>query len=135
MKQRGRKSAAALDAAALTTKRPEPLKHLTAQQKEIWNRVVADLPADWFPRETLDMLAEYCEQVTISRKLSKQILSLPNDAVADTEKLIRLKEKTARVMVTLATKMRMSQQATYHPEKSKNTDAPAETPWQNLRSV
>lgn len=130
MRQRGRKSAGAMDAAQPLTQRPAPLPGLSAAQKTIWKRIVDGLPPDWFRPETLDLLAEYCEQITASRKISKMIDKLPNkDSVDELEKLIRLKEKTARVMATLATKMRISQQSTYDREKVKDNSPPADNPW------
>lgn len=127
MEHRGRKSEGEV---AVLAQRPDPPRDLTAKQKEIWRRVCSGLPVGWFREETLDLLAEYCEQKTLSAKLSKMIDKLPNDGrIEDLEKLVRLKEKTARMVISLATKMRISQQATYHSEKSKNPGAPDDDPW------
>ena len=129
MKQRGRKTAGALEA-AVSTQRPEPLKHLTPEGKAIWMRVVNALQADWFRQETLDLLAEYCEQVLISRKIGKMILKLPlQDSGAELERLIRLKEKTARLTITLSTKMRISQQSTYDKSRLKEDPTATDDPW------
>jgi phage terminase small subunit len=129
MKQRGRKTAGALEA-AVSTQRPAPLKHLTPEGKDIWMRVVNALQADWFRQETLDLLAEYCEQVLISRKIGKMILKLPlKDSGAEMERLIRLKEKTARLTITLSTKMRISQQATYDKSRLKEDNIATDDPW------
>lgn len=130
MRTRGRNTQGAMDAAGPATQRPEPLSHLTAEQKKVWKRCADSLPPEWFRGETLDLLAEYCEQVSISRKIGKMIRKLPDkDSTNEVEKLVRLKEKTARVIVTLATKMRMSQQSTYDREKVKDSAPPADNPW------
>lgn len=113
------------------TQRPAPASHLTAAQKKIWTRVVDALPPEWFRAETLDLLGEYCRQVTLSRKISKMIDKLPLDAPGqELERLVRLMEKTARMTVTLSTKMRLSQQATYHKSKVKDGSTPSDDPWQ-----
>ena len=90
------------------------------------------LPSDWFRPETLDLLREYCHQISVSLKLQKMIVKLPLDAnPADMERLIRMKEKTSRVIVTLSTKMRLSQQSTLDKNKSKTVGSPASDPWSN----
>ena len=129
--QRGRRSAASQDIPRVQSQRPEPQPHLTKEQREIWRRIVNSLPADWFRDETLDLLAEYCEQVTLSRKISQFIDELtPADGAEDLRKLQMMKDKSSRVLMSLATKMRLSQQATYHSEKSKKTADIPDTPWQ-----
>ena len=128
-RQRGRKTAGAL-AAAVSTQRPAPAAHLTDEQAEIWQRVVDSLPPEWFRPETLDLLGEYCVQVTTSRKVAKMIDALPVDAPAERlQQLIYLTEKTARLTISLATKMRISQQSTYDREKVKQTAKKASDPW------
>ena len=127
MKHRGRKSAGEV---AVLTQRPDPLPQLNKDEKEIWQRVVNGLPSDWFRPETLDLLREYCHQISLSLKIQKMIVKLPMDAPpADMERFVRLKEKTSRMIVTLATKMRLSQQSTYDREKVKSGGAPADDPW------
>jgi phage terminase small subunit len=113
------------------SQRPDPQPHLTKEQREIWRRIVNALPADWFRDETLDLLAEYCEQVTLSRKISQFIDELtPADGAEDLRKLQMMKDKSSRVLMSLATKMRLSQQSTYHSEKVKTTADVPDAPWQ-----
>jgi len=129
--QRGRKTAGALEA-AVSAQRPEALEYLTGPQKIIWARVVDSLPPDWFRPETLDLLGEYCEQITMSRKVGRMIEALPDDApVAELEQLIRLKEKASRLVIALATKMRLSQQSSYDKSKVKGSAVKADDPWSN----
>jgi hypothetical protein len=122
-----------MDAVGVATQRPEPAKHLTKVQKEIWQRVTSELPIDWFRAETLDMLAEYCEVVTMSRKVGRAIDKLPVDAPAtEIERLVRVKDKASRLVTTLATKMRLTQQSSYDRERVKGGAPPASDPWLTL---
>ena len=58
------------------------------------------------------------------------ILKLPlQDSGAELERLIRLKEKTARLTITLSTKMRISQQSTYDKSRLKEDNAATDDPW------
>ena len=46
------------------------------------------------------------------------------------DKLLKMQERESRILVSLATKMRMTQQATYDPEKGKGS-TPIRPPWEN----
>src|SRR5262245_797932 len=74
---RGRQSTAALSVigpdGVETVRRPEPPDELTAEQAEEWRSIVNRLPADWFPRETLAMLAQYCRHVVHARRIVELI--------------------------------------------------------------
>lgn len=135
MQHRGRKSAEEQEALAnLTQQRPDPPSFLTKAQKDVWRRVVDAMRADWFRDETLDLLVEYCQQVTLSRTINKRIEAYPMSApLADLQKLQYMKDKAARLIATLATKMRITQQSTYHSERKKVGDAPAVDPWSSLQ--
>lgn len=127
--QRGRKTAGALEA-VVSTQRPEPATHLTDEQKEIWTRVVNALPPEWFRAETLDLLSRYCAQVTAARQLDQRIEALPADApLADLKLLMALQDKASRVIMSLATKMRLSQQSTYDKVKRKDSPDKPVDPW------
>lgn len=132
--KRGRKSAGDLSAVSAVPQRPEPFAYLTKEQKDIWRRITEGLPVDWFRPETLDLLARYCEGMANSRKLQRMLEALPDDApIADIERIMRLKEKCDARLVTLATKMRLSQQTSRIRESSKNpAHRPASVPWANL---
>jgi len=115
--------------------RPEPPEDLTEEQRAEWMAVVNRLPADWFPRETHAVLAQYCRLTASADQLAVMIEHLES-AFRTTrrtdlglyDKLLRRQESLARAIVSLATKMRITQQASYHPEKGKGKLRPA-PPW------
>ena len=68
MRQRGRRSAAALAIAGFGgLPRPEPPAELTAEQAEHWRAVVAAVPPDYFPVTTWPLLVQLCRHVTSAR--------------------------------------------------------------------
>lgn len=149
MGTRGPKSAASLAVTAAspveTIKRPDPPFELTEEQAREWRAVVGRMPADWFPRETHGLLIQYCRHVVSSRRVAgmiEQIESSLKDAVdggADAvgvtlgsiealDKLFKMQEREGRAISSLATRMRITQQATY--DKSKKKPAQGKKPWE-----
>jgi hypothetical protein len=53
--------------------RPRPPAGMSSAQKEMWTRIVEDLPADWFRKHNFDLLAQYCRHVDASRKIASLI--------------------------------------------------------------
>ena len=155
MGARGRQSGADLavvSSGELSTMvgRPEPMPELTQEQAEEWRSVVNRLPADWFPRETWAMLAQYCRHVVSANRIAQMIrtievgpqyagdnvVSLKGDdeddegfCLKDYDKLLAMQEREGRAMSSLATRMRLTQQATYHPEKNKGKGG-MKKPWE-----
>lgn len=135
MKQRGRQSAASVAVIGAggieTVRRPNPPHDLSDEQAEEWRAVVNQLPADWFPRETHQLLAQYCRHVVAGRRVAQLIASEEAAEEFDVERydrLLKMQEREGRAMTSLATKMRMSQQATYDREKKKPRQV--SKPWQ-----
>lgn len=111
-------------------KRPVPPDDLTDEQAEEWISVVDRLPAEWFPRETHGMLAQYCRHVVAARRVAQLIASVDEQDEVDVEeydRLLKMQEREGRALSSLATRMRMSQQATYDEKKKK--PAQARKPW------
>jgi hypothetical protein len=123
MKQRGRKSAASLTVISSTgieaIRRPDPPEELTEEQAAEWQAVVNRLPADWFPRETHPLRAQYCRHVVCARRVAQLIEHAEADDELDIEdyaRLLRMQEMEGRAMSSLATRMRITQQATVRAE-------------------
>lgn len=136
MGTRGRQSASAISVISgggiETVRRPEPPSDLTDEQTEEWRAVVNRLPADWFPRETLPLLAQYCRHVVSGRRVAQLIerAEAAEDFDVDTyDKLLKMAERESRIMASLATKMRISQQTQY--DKSKKRGTIASKPWES----
>lgn len=129
MKRPGRKSSASLEAVESIPQRPQPPDHLNDQESEVWNRVVNGLETGWFRDETHDLLAAYCSHVITSRTIGDLISAFTDDSdVQDMEKLTKIRERESRIIVSLATKMRLPQQSTYDREKVKKQGAVGD-PW------
>lgn len=150
MQQHGRKSAASL--AVVTAeglaeiRRPEPPEELTDDQSHEWRAVVNRLPAEWFPRETHGMLAQYCRHIIAARRVAQMIQTLEDELAkaADEgtskaeillqstkamDRLLKMQEREGRAISSLATRMRISQQSTLDRERKKPTKS-AKRPWE-----
>lgn len=137
MGQRGRKSVASLSVvgedALETVRRPSAPDGLTDEQVAVWDRVVSSLPADWFRPETLDMLAQYCRHVVTADRVAQLIQAEEASDEFDVDqydKLLKLQEREGRAMSSLATRMRITQQATFDKERKKGKSPQSKRPWQ-----
>ena len=135
MKQRGRKSALSVvgGSGISAIERPQPLPELTPEQRNEWIQVVNALPADWFPAETHGVLAQYCRHLVTARHVAQMISDMESNKEIDVneyDKLLKMQERESRIGVSLATKMRITQQATYDREKVKGTSK-VSRPWED----
>lgn len=125
MKTRGRKSSASLAVAVSpveTIQRPDAPYDLTDEQTQEWWAVVNRLPADWFPRETHGLLADYCRHVVKSRRIAQLVDDAESQKAIDVDRLdqlYKMAERESRAASSLATRMRISQQSTYDNERKK----------------
>jgi len=136
MATRGRKSAASLAVPAAvaveTVQRPDAPYDLTDEQAEEWWAVVNRMPADWFPRETHGMLAQYCRHVVAARRVAQLIADLeksPDFDVENYDRLLKMQEREGRAISSLATRMRISQQATVRAEQARKPSV-VKKPWE-----
>jgi hypothetical protein len=135
MGSRGRTSSASLSVTSAAPvdviQRPDAPYDLTDEQSEEWWAVVNRMPADWFPRETHSMLAQYCRHVVAARRVSQLIANAEGSDPFDVEgydRLLKMQEREGRALSSLATRMRLSQQTTY--DKSKKKPSAAKRPWE-----
>ncbi len=115
-----------------TINRLSPPPELTKEQAAEWLQVVNRLPADWFGRETQGLLAQYCRHIVAARRVADLIGAAEADeecSIKDYDRLLKMQEREGRAISSLATKMRISQQATY--DKSKKKPAQARKPWES----
>jgi hypothetical protein len=134
MGTRGRVSA---DALAVQTpeqvekiQRPDAPYDLTDEQTEEWWAVVNRLPADWFPRETHAILSQYCRHVVAARRLA-QLVAAEEAGELDLDRydqLLRMQEREGRALSSLATRLRITQQATLSAKAKKPTQV--RKPWE-----
>ena len=136
MPQRGRTSAASREVASLvqaveTMARPDAPYDLTDEQSVEWWAVVNRLPADWFPRETHGLLAQYCRHVVAARRVAQLVSACEADDALDLDRydtLLRMQEREGRALSSLATRLRITQQATVSPKAKKPVGV--NRPWQ-----
>lgn len=135
MEKRGRKSAASLSVVSVTDaieviRRPVPPSELTDEQAFEWKAVTSRLPADWFPRETHGLLAQYCRHVVSARRIAELIAGdeqAENFDIENYDRLLKMQEREGRALSSLATRMRISQQTSYDKSKKKPDIGP--NPW------
>jgi hypothetical protein len=125
MRQRGRKSGAALATVAqLSEARPAAPEGLTVEQIDCWADVVTRLPADYFPRETHHLLAEYCRAVTRARFVGTAVDSFKPEWLKATggverlAKLVATADRQVRLMAALARSLRITNQARMKAESA-----------------
>lgn len=94
--------------------------------------MVNRMPADWFPRETHALLTQYCRHVVRSRRIAQLIAACEASEDLDLEqydKLLKMQEREGRAISSLATRMRITQQATVRAEKARKPSQ-VKKPWE-----
>lgn len=135
MAKRGRVSAASLEVATVSAEivaRPDAPYDLTDEQTQEWWAVVNRMPADWFPRETHGMLSQYCRHVVAARRVAQLVGKAEKAKTLDLDEydqLLKMQEREGRAISSLATRMRISQQATVRAEQARKP-AQVERPWE-----
>jgi hypothetical protein len=79
------------------------------------------MSADWFPRETRGMLSQYCRHVVSARRVAQLIEQAMKGELLDIDgynQLLIMQEREGRALSSLATRMRLSQQATVRAEQA-----------------
>ncbi|MBZ9759475.1 hypothetical protein LB553_01050 [Mesorhizobium sp. CA8] len=114
-----------------TLERPDAPYDLTDEQADEWWAVVNRMPADWFPRETHGMLAQYCRHVVSARRVAQLIAAEEGKKEIEIpvlDQLYKMQEREGRALSSLATRMRITQQTTY--DKSKKKPQQVSKPWE-----
>lgn len=134
MGTRGRTSAASLEVARVSpvevVQRPDAPYDLTDEQTEEWWAIVNRLPADWFPRETHGILSQYCRHVVAARRIA-QLVAAEEAGELDLDRydqLLRMQEREGRALSSLATRLRITQQATVSAKAKK--PSMVKKPWE-----
>jgi len=139
MKTRGRKSAAAAEVAPIginRIERPDAPYDLTDPQVDVWRAIVNAMAADWFGRETHDLLAQYCRHSVAALRIAQLVAAFEKSDTLDLEqydRLLKMQDRESRALATLATKMRLTQQATYTAKSggtAKRNRPVAGKPWE-----
>lgn len=143
MTQRGRKTADQVVAerrlSLVPGRKAEPPAELSEFQAEVWRQVVGSKPAEWFGGDTERLLIAYCRHASTAAILDQQVDAFNPEWMADEAGLRRYKtltemrERETRAMVSLATKMRLTQQSRYKSETAERMNAREKEvhPWQS----
>jgi hypothetical protein len=141
MKQRGRKSAAELaTVTALPLRLLQPPADLSTEEAEVWGRIVATKPGDWWDAGSIPLLAQYCRAVVQAELVAGLVASVGSAMLTDPDELGRYKElrkiqaALTGEITTLARSMRLTQQARYNAKNSDtaNRKVSGSRPWQVL---
>lgn len=138
MQQRGRRSGAQLSVIAGTIDgRPRSPADLTKDQSEIWDRIVGSESSDFFKSAALQhLLLGYCRHFVRAEWLEKEIEEAVKPAsetsLEDVDRLMKMAERETRACVTLATKLRLTNQSRYTPQAAgtKARNNTERKPWQ-----
>lgn len=144
MAQRGRKSAAELAVASVVapvvseSRLPAPV-HLSDAEQEVWSQVVNDQPANAFTPTHSPLLEQYCRHIVQARLLADEILNFDRAWMADDDglkrydRLLAMQEREGRAASSLATRLRITRQATTDPKtvgRATRNQARSRKPWE-----
>jgi len=127
MAQRGRKSAAQIAVAAqvapvVSTSRLAPSAHLSDAEQLVWCRMVNDHPASAFMESHRDLLDLYCQHIVSAQILDDELKAFDREWLRDAEglkrydTLLKMREREVRSASSLATRLRITRQATTDPK-------------------
>ena len=139
MRNKGPKSSAELSVISSdgigVIRRAEPPFDLTEEQVIEWMAIVNRLPADWFTKENHGLLAQYCRHIISSRRVSQLIKAEEDNeefSIHAYDVLLKMQARESSALMSLGTKMRLTQQAKYTAKRAgtKNNDIPTHgKPW------
>ena len=92
----------------------------------MWRDFVDDMPAGWYRLVNLPLLKSYCRCSVRMDDLERAYRNVETDE--ECERLEGRIERQVKLMTSLATKMRLTQQATYDKKKSKGPSV--RKPWE-----
>jgi phage terminase small subunit len=134
MRQRGRISANAVSIRpSQKLYSADAPDYLSPSQKQVWQSTVERLGHDWFPAEVLPLLEQYCCVVVVARSLARQV---EDETITGEQRndVMRWWHAYTTLMAQLATKLRITTQATRVASKQKQKVHAASTaqkkPWQ-----
>lgn len=106
---------------SLPGQRLAPPARLSAEAAAVWREIVAGKPHDWFTTDTAHLLEALCGATVAHRAIAAQIalytpakLGKPEGAKAF-DLLTKLADRQVRLMATVCTKLRLTNQSRYTP--------------------
>lgn len=145
MKQRGRKSTQALAIAEISVgaldrvERQRPPHDLTDEEVEVWVSIVNTEQADWFSPGNVPLLTQLCRHVVHARRVAELLeralssvdpeTKKPTLAIQDYDRLLKMQERESGAMMSLATKLRITNQSITN-QRGNFRKAAAKEPWE-----
>lgn len=148
MKQRGRKSSeqgktlaiAEISVGALDrVERQRPPHDLTDEEVEVWVSIVNTEQADWFSPGNVPLLTQLCRHVVHARRVAELLeralsdinptTKQPTLSIQDYDRLLKMQERESGAMMSLATKLRITNQSITNQRGNFRTPA-ARKPWE-----
>lgn len=144
MGTRGRKSTSAMTVEAQVasisseSRLAAPL-HMSDAEHSVWAQIVNDQPAGAFTPTHSPLLEQYCRHIVQARILADEILNFDRAWLADDDglkrydRLLGMQEREGRAASSLATRLRITRQATDHPTtvgRGQARQAKSTKPWQ-----
>ena len=145
MKQRGRKSTQALAIAEISVgaldrvERQRPPHDLTDEEVEVWVSIVNTEQADWFSPGNVPLLTQLCRHVVHARRVAELLeralssvdpeTKKPTLAIQDYDRLLKMQERESGAMMSLATKLRITNQSITN-QRGNFRKAAANEPWE-----
>lgn len=144
MAQRGRKSAASVAVVAqvgplVSESRLLPSLHLSDAEQTVWARLVNDHPATAFTETHRDLLELYCQHIVQAQLLADEIQGFDRVWLADDDglkrydRMLSMREREVRSASSLATRLRITRQATTDPKtvgRANASTARSKKPWE-----
>jgi hypothetical protein len=129
MRTRGRTTAAAKAAPVLINgglgHRPEPPAEFSECQAEIWREIVASEDPNFFATAVLrSLLADFCRHREAINKVNEMVDTFDqewlrqNDGLARYKTLLIIREAETRASMSLATKLRLTNQSRITPDNA-----------------
>lgn len=145
MKQRGRRSSKALEIAEISVgaldrvERQRPPHDLTDEEVEVWVSIVNTEQADWFSPGNVPLLTQLCRHVVHARRVAELLeralssvdpeTKKPTLAIQDYDRLLKMQERESGAMMSLATKLRITNQSITN-QRGNFRKATAKEPWE-----
>jgi hypothetical protein len=138
VKQAGRKSAAELaTVTALPIRLLAPPADLSVEECEVWARVVATKPGEWWDAGSVPLLAQYCRATVQAEFIADLVRQTGSTMLSDPSQLGTYKElrkiqgALSGEINSLARSMRLTQQSRYNAKNSDTASRKADgrKPW------
>ena len=113
--------------------RMAPPRGLSDDESRLWREVVDSKPVEWFQPDSAPLLTEYVRAVVMSGQLDIQVkAALVGGETGELKALLDMRDKESKRVVSIATKLRLTQQSRYTPQAAAtaNKKAAGGRPWE-----